>query len=141
METYIHAASGSDTQSSLLTPVEDGAATSSVPCPHRTFPIPTVPDLHDTILTSSRHIAPGRTWVDRYARDGPEMRKKADSRMREVRCPEGHGAVLVPEMNNGIVGILTHGMARAEFGAMLDYELTRGCVLVLEVPSITLKKC
>lgn len=60
--------------------------------------------------------------------------------MREVWGPEGDGAVLVSEVNDSVVGVLTHGVACAEFGTMLYDELARRGILVFDVACVALKK-
>ena len=39
------------------------------------------------------------------------MRQKLDSWVREIGRPKSDTAVLVPEMDDGIVGVLGHGSA------------------------------
>lgn len=60
--------------------------------------------------------------------------------MGEVGCPEGDAPVLVAEMDDGVVQVLGHGVACAEFGAVFDDELAGGGVLVFEVAWVALEK-
>jgi hypothetical protein len=58
------------------------------------------------------------------------VREKLHGGVREVRRPERDAAVLVPQVDDGVVQVLGHGAAGAEFCAVLDEKLTRGGVLV-----------
>ncbi len=58
--------------------------------------------------------------------------------MREIRCPERDGAVLVPEVDDSVVRVLAHRMTCTQLRSMLDYELAGGCVLVLQKSGIAL---
>ena len=53
--------------------------------------------------------------------------------MREIWRPERHGAVLVSEVDDGVVDVLGHGRARAELGTMFDDDLASGSVLIFQV--------
>ena len=59
--------------------------------------------------------------------------------MREIGCPECDGTVLVSKVNNGIVRILTHGVACSELGSVLHNKLTSRSVLVFEITGIALR--
>lgn len=60
--------------------------------------------------------------------------------MRQIRRPECDGAVLVAEVDDGVVRVLAHGRARAELGAVLGDDLARRSVLVFEPAGVTLTK-
>lgn len=58
------------------------------------------------------------------------MREELDCGMREVWSPQRHGTVLVAEMDDGVVLILSHGTASADFRPMFCHECACGRVLV-----------
>jgi hypothetical protein len=66
------------------------------------------------------------------------MGEHTHGRVRQVRRPERHSAILVAQIDNGAVYILRHRVARAKLGAVLNEQLPSRGVLVLEVPSIAL---
>ena len=137
--TYVHASAGSDAQSTLLTPVENRTSPSCGPRPHRTLPISTVPHLDHAILPRGRHVPSTRTRVDGDAGYGTEVGEEPNGGMGEVRRPEGDGAVLVPEVDDGVVWVLAHRVACPELRSVFDHELARGRVLVLQISWVTLR--
>jgi hypothetical protein len=64
------------------------------------------------------------------------VRKELHGGVREIGRPQRNAAILVPEMNNGVVLILCHGRARAHLGSVLDKQLASGGVLVLQIARI-----
>lgn len=108
---YVYAAAGRDGECAFLTPFELGAAASRVPSPNGTFPIPAVPDFDRAVLPGGGHIPPAGTGVYGHACNRAHVGKQTDGGVREIGRPEGDGAVLVPEVYDGIVGVLTHSLA------------------------------
>jgi hypothetical protein len=66
------------------------------------------------------------------------MREDANSGMREVRRPECHATILVPEVDHSIVNILCHCTARAEFCSVFRHDLTGRSVLIQKISWVTL---
>lgn len=60
--------------------------------------------------------------------------------MRQVGSPEGYRAILVAEVDDGIMRVLAHGVTCTQLCPMLDNYLASGRVLVLEVAWIALEK-
>ena len=58
--------------------------------------------------------------------------------MRKVGGPESDGAIGVTKVNDGVVCVLGHGTRCSQLCAVLDKQLPGGCILILEVASITL---
>lgn len=139
-QAHVDASAGSDRQRALGTPLELGATSSRRPFSHSTLPIPTIPDFDRPICTGRRHIASSSTRIDAETHDGAEMGEELHCGMREVRSPQRHDAVLVTEMDDGVVSILSHGTASAGFRPVFCYERTRRRVLVFEVPSVSLSR-
>lgn len=50
--------------------------------------------------------------------------------MGQIWRPQRDGAVLVPEVDNGIVRVLRHDVACAELCAVLDDQLASGGILI-----------
>lgn len=50
--------------------------------------------------------------------------------MGQIWRPKRDASVLVAEMDNGVVSVLSHGIAGTEFGPMFDEELPCRRILV-----------
>ena len=65
------------------------------------------------------------------------MSEEFDEGCGRIRRPEGYGAVLVAEVENGVTWVLGEGSWGAEFGWIFDDETASGCVLVFEVACVS----
>ena len=133
---YIYASARRHPESALLTPLQHCVASSRVPSPHRALPISAVPHLHRPIPPRRRHVPSALARVHRHTHHGAHVRQQLHRRVRQIRCPQRHAAVLVPEVDHRVVLVLRHRRARAHFRAVLDEQLPRGCVLVLQVARV-----
>ena len=66
------------------------------------------------------------------------MCEKADGGMRKVWGPEGDGTVLVSEVDDGVLGVLAHGMTCTKLCTMLYDKLSCGGILIFKVACISL---
>lgn len=89
-------------------------------------------------MPCGRHIPPAGAWIDARADNWPQVREQLHDRVWQVRRPERDRPVLVAQVDNGVVGVLAHGVARAELGAVLCDDLPCGGVLVFQVARVAL---
>jgi hypothetical protein len=66
--------------------------------------------------------------------------EELNSGMREIGSPERYQSVGMTEMDDGVVEVLGHGRAWAEFGTMRSDELTCGGIGVFEISWVALYK-
>lgn len=129
-----------DGEHALLTPVE-ALGRLLQPVLVQALPHPVIPNLDAPVNPRRRHPVPHRRRVDRDRADGRTVREQFHLRGRDRRGPQGDGPVLVPEVDKGVVRVLRHRVARAEFRAVLGDELARRRVLVLEETRVALRVC
>ena len=68
------------------------------------------------------------------------MGEKLNGGMKEVRSPQRHDTVLMAEMDDGAMSILSHGSASTSLRPVFCQECTGGRVLVFEIPRVSLFK-
>jgi hypothetical protein len=73
--THIHGTARSNGQCALLAPFKLGRSSSGSPLPNRTFPIPTIPHFHRTVVTSRCHVPSSCARVHRDADEWAEVRQ------------------------------------------------------------------
>lgn len=136
----VDGAACSDSECAPLAPFEFRLPTARSPFADAAFPVSAVPDLNGAVLAGSGHVPTASAGVNADAGDGAHVREKLNRWVGQVRCPEGDSAVLMSEVDNGVVYVLGHRSARAELCAVFGKKLASGRVLVFEVARITLSK-
>ena len=124
LETDINTSSGRNRQSTLCTPLNDRTPTPRGPFSYCTLPISAIPHLDGTVQASRSHIPTAElTRVNAYTRHTAKMSKKSHSGVRKIRRPESDRTILVAEVKNSVVRILSKSLARAKFGAVFGNDL------------------